>query len=403
VPAARVAVTGMGAVSGFGAGVAALAAGLRRGETAIRPFALFDATRHRTRLAAQVPDDVPLPRGATWSRCDGFGLLAAAEAVAAARLRPPDLRAAGVFVGTSTAGMHEAAAVHRALRARAPRVRARPVVTAQNGAPAEAVARAWAVGGPVHTLSSACVSGAAALQAALAAVRSGEVPLALAGGADALCELTYAGFNALRAVDERPCRPFRADRAGMSLGEGAAVLVLEPVDRARARGATVLAEFAGAGSSCDAHHMSAPEPSGEGAARAIRAALADAGLLPQDVDFVNAHGTGTPLNDAAETAALAAVFGERQARLPLCATKALVGHLLGSAGAIEAVATVLALGAREVQPVPAAGPRDPALAVDLVEREPRRLARARVALSLNLAFGGTNAALVFVAAGAGDG
>ena len=398
-----VAVTGMGAVSGFGAGVAALAAGLRRGTTAIGPFPLFATERHRTRIAAQVPGSVRPPRGAQLSRCDGFGLLAAAEAIAQARLPRAVVREAGVFLGTSTAGMHEAATVHKDLRARVPRLRARPIVTAQNGAPAEAIARAWDVGGPVHTVSSACVSGAAALQAALAAVRSGEGPLARAGGADALCELTYAGFNALRAVDERPCRPFLADRAGMSLGEGAAVLVLEPLERARARGAEVLAELAGAGSSCDAHHMSAPEPTGAGAVRAIRAALADAGVAAAEIDFVDAHGTGTPLNDVAETQALLAVLGERLARVPLCATTALVGHLLGTAGAIEAVATVLCLRAREAHPVAAAGARDPGLAVDLVEGTPRPLPGARVALSINLAFGGTNTALVFRSADGGDG
>jgi 3-oxoacyl-(acyl-carrier-protein) synthase len=257
------------------------------------------------------------------------------------------------------------------------------------------------VTGPVETLSSACSSATLALGAALDALRSGEVDLALAGGSDALCQLTYAGFNALRAVSESPCRPFRAGREGMSVGEGAAVLVLEPLERVLARGAVPLAELAGAGASCDAHHMTAPDPSGRGAAAAVTAALSDAGMEPGEIDFINAHGTGTPLNDAAEWRAFERIFGERLKDLPLTATKAIVGHLLGSAGAIEAVATVLCLAAAEVHPTPGWGPVDPELPVRLVEGAPLPLA-ARAAVSTNLAFGGSNAALVFSRAGRGS-
>jgi 3-oxoacyl-[acyl-carrier-protein] synthase II len=272
----------------------------------------------------------------------------------------------------------------------------------QNNGPGDAVARDLGIGGPVQTVSAACASGAMAIGDAVRAIRRGEVDVAIAGGSDSLCRLTYAGFNALRAVDERPCRPFRGDRAGLSLGEGAAALLLEPLERALARGARPLALATGEAATCDAYHMTAPHPEGMGAAEAIRGALADARLDPSEIDFVNAHGTGTQINDAAECAALVAVFGDRAPDLPVTSTKALVGHLLGTAGALEAVATILCLFNGEVHPMPDVGPTHPGIRLRLVLGRPLRLARARHALSTSLAFGGANAALVFTRHGDQD-
>ena len=421
----RVAVTGVGAVSGFGWGVEALWQGLRAGATAIRPFTRFDAAGHRTRLAAEVPaahagrpaghPGEPTTAAAgrrALSLADRFALAAAVEALAAAGLGEglrglPELPegAAGVFFGSSTGGMWESEEFLAGMFA-GRRGSLRAVASQQVNGPGDAVARSLGVTGPVQTVSSACASGALAIAAALESLRRGEVEVALAGGSDSLCQLTYAGFNSLRSVDEAPCRPFRAGRAGMSIGEGAAVLVLEPLERALARGAVPLAELAGAGSACDAFHMTAPEPEGAGAAAAIAAALDDAGLAPQAIDFVNAHATGTPLNDAAEWRALLGVFGERARRLPVTATKAAVGHLLGCSGAIEALVTVLSLARGELHPVPAALPAMSAMSADvdpiddacpaaLVTGRPLALPAARAALSTSLAFGGSNAALVF--------
>jgi 3-oxoacyl-[acyl-carrier-protein] synthase II len=293
--------------------------------------------------------------------------------------------------------MYESEEFFARLLANGSRPKVGVLATQPVSAPGDAVARALGARGPVATYSSACSSGALALGAALEAVREGEVDVAVAGGADSLCRLTYAGFNALRSVDESPCRPFRASRSGMSFGEGAAVLVLEPWERAEARGAEILGELLGAASSCDAHHMTAPEPNGGGAAAALAAALADAGLPPAAVDFVNVHGTGTPLNDAAEWRALATVFGERAAALPVTATKALLGHLLGCAGAIEAIVTLLCLRAGELHPVPRFDGEgsDPELGAALVLDHPLPVPGARIAVSTSLAFGGSNAALVF--------
>jgi 3-oxoacyl-[acyl-carrier-protein] synthase II len=391
-----VVVTGLGAVTAFGWGVAPLWEGLRRGETTIGPITRFDARAHRTHLAAEVPiaSAPSAARRASWA--DRFALAAASEATRQAGL-PPQLRAgAGVYFGTSTGGMLESEAYYATLLDRGSR-RARPGVLAsqQLNAPGDAVARALGACGPVETISSACASGAMAIGAALYALRRGDVPVAIAGGSDSLCRLTHAGFNSLRSVDERPCRPFRKDRQGLSIGEGAGVLVLETLAHAEARGARPVALLAGEAATCDAHHMTAPHPEGTGAAEAIALALADAGVQAAEIDFVNAHGTGTPLNDAAEAAAMRRVFGDRLASIPVTSTKALLGHLLGSAGAVEAIATVLGLARREVHPMPASGVPDEAMGLSLVLGVPRRLGRAAAALSTNLAFGGANAALVF--------
>jgi len=397
----RVAVSGIGAVSGLGWGIGPLWEGLRAGRTAIRPFQRFDHSAHRTHLAAEIADTSLSsdPRCQRLSLADRFAVFAAAEALAMAGLSgdtAAPLEDAGVWFGSSTGGMFESERYFSEfLRGRWRNARLRDLAAQQVNAPGDAVARWFGVSGPVSTVSSACSSGALALGAALDAVRSGEVEVAVSGGSDSLCQLTYAGFNALRSVDEGPCRPFRAGREGMSFGEGSAVLVLEPLERVLARGAEPLAEFSGAGSACDAHHMTAPDPSGAGAAAAIEAALRDAGMPASEVGFVNAHGTGTPLNDAAEWRALQRVFGERAGELPLTATKALLGHLLGSSGAIEAVATVLCLRHGELHPVPGCAEVDPELPVSLVLDRPLPLPGVRAAVSTSLAFGGSNAALVF--------
>ncbi len=404
-----VAVSGLGAVCGLGWGVPALWKELRAGRAGFAPIRRFDPSRHRTRLAAEAGEPPAefvqslsrtVPGWRRLSVADRFALFAALEAAGQAGLEVPfgeDLTA-GVYFGSSTGGMFESEGFFEELLQNISggrRARLSSLVSQQVNGPGDAVARHLKATGPVETLSSACASGALALGVALEAVRSGEVDVAVAGGSDSLCQLTYAGFNALRSVDEVPCRPFRAGRAGMSFGEGAAVLVLEPLERVLARGAEPLAVFAGAGSSCDAFHMTAPDPSGMGAAAALSAALSDAGLGPEAVDFVNVHGTGTPLNDAAEWQALQRVFGARAGEMPLVATKALTGHLLGCSGAIEAVATILCLHKGELHPVGSDGDVDPELPVSLVLDQPLSLPDARAAVSTSLAFGGSNAALVF--------
>lgn len=395
-----VVVTGLGVVAPPGRGLAAFWDGLASGRTSIGEVSLFDTSRHRTRVGGEVrPIDAREPRGGRGgppSRTDSFALAAARLAIGHAGLPRTALARAGVFLGSSTGGMFEGERVYAALtdagrreRARVGRLRDQPL-----GCAAESVARAWGVRGPVETVCSACAASTMALEAALSSLRLGECEVAIAGGADALCELTYGGFNSLRAVSDAPCRPFRADRSGLSLGEGAGILVLETEASARAGGRTPLAELAGAGSSCDAHHMTAPDPGGTGAALALRAALNDAGVRAEDVDLVSAHGTGTPHNEAAEFAALESVFGARAREIAVTATKGATGHLLGACGAVEAVAVVAALGAGAIPPTSGSGAVDDACPVDLVEGAARPIARDAVAVSLNMAFGGANSAVV---------
>ena len=330
-------------------------------------------------------------RWSSWTWADRFAVVAAKEALDQAFRERPCMDACGVFFGGSTAGMFEGERFFRQLiEQRTSRLR--DLASHQLNGPGDAVARYFQCRGPVMSVSSACASGALALGDALEALRDGEVDVALAGGSDALCQLTYAGFNALRAVDSEHCRPFRADRGGLNLGEGAGVLVLERLADARARGALVLAELRGAGASCDAHHMTAPHPEGEGAARAIRAALADAGTDSEDVAFVNAHGTGTPLNDSSEAAAIMEVFGA--GCVPVMSAKGAIGHFLGAAGAVEAVVSVLAIVKGLVPPTHGEGGVDEDCPIDLVSTEARSLGELRTCVSTNFAFGGANAALV---------
>jgi 3-oxoacyl-[acyl-carrier-protein] synthase II len=392
-------VTGVGAVSAAGWGVEAFFPVLMSGTTAIGPFDRFDHERQRSHVAGQVPPGPPVGyrRPARWARLsysDRFALFAAEEAVSQAGLHAP-LLDAGCYLGSSTAGLFESECfVREMLRGSRRGARLGLMASHQLNGPGDAVARHLGVTGPVETHSSACASSALAIEAALRSLRDGEVEVALAGGADSLCAVTYSGFNALRAIDPLPCRPFRRGRSGTSLGEGAGVLVMELLEHALSRGASPLAEILGAGSSCDANHMTAPHPEGKGAASAMRRALEDAGLGPEHVGYVNAHGTGTPLNDASEWAALVAIFGGRAGSVPVSATKSIVGHLLGSSGALEAVATVLCLRASRAHPTAGDGELDAAMDIDLVRSEPRALEDHAPALSTSLGFGGANAALV---------
>lgn len=400
-----VVVTGTGAVTGFGWGEAPLLEQLGRGARAFRPLARFDGARHRTHLAAEVPASGRPPELAGLPEADAFAVFAAAEALAAAGQPREHLgRSTGIYFASSTGNMFEAELFFAELLGSAGRrVRTGLLASQPCSGPAEAIARRFGAAGPTETVSAACASGAMSIARALDALRLGECELALAGGSDSLCQLTYGGFNALRAVDPGMTRPFREGRAGLSMGEGAGVLVLETLEHAQARGARPLAILSGAGVSCDASHMTAPHPEGAGAARAMRDALRDARLRAEEIDFINLHGTGTPLNDDAEWSALLAVFGEHAPELPAASTKALIGHLLGSAGAVEAVVTIHALREGVLHATPGGGPPAqppaPKTPVRISPETPLPVAGARHAMTVNFGFGGANAALIFERAG----
>jgi 3-oxoacyl-[acyl-carrier-protein] synthase II len=382
--APRVVVTGLGAETAFGGGVEALRAGAWSGRTAIGPVSLFDVSRFASRTAAErtvVPAD---PRGETDDRGARLALAAGVEALAGTAFGGSD---AGVAVGTTLAGVDT--------WSRTCEDGAGSLAASAPGALAALLARRFGAGGPVAAVSTACASGTAAIGLGAAWIREGRASRVLAGGADALSPFVFSGFDALRALSPSAARPFDAARDGLTLGEGAGFLLLEEEGAARRRGAPILARLAGYGSAADAFHLTRPDPSGAGLARAARAALADAGRDSGDVGFVSAHGTGTAFNDAMEEAALAEILGARAPGVPVHGLKGAIGHTLGAAGALEAILCALVLGAESVPPtaghrtardgfrlfVPAGAPHRPARRVD-------------VALSTSAAFSGTNAALV---------
>ncbi len=253
------------------------------------------------------------------------------------------------------------------------------------------VARELGFGGVNTMIPTACAAGNYAIAHALDVLRSGRADVMLAGGADAFSRITYAGFARLGAIAPETCQPFDRNRKGMIPGEGAGVLVLEPLDRARARGARVYAEVAGYGLSCDAHHMTAAHPEGDGAARAMQRALSDAGLAPTDVDYISAHGTGTPTNDRLETVAVLRVFGSG-CRTPMSSVKSMIGHTMGAASAIEAFVCSLAVATGRIPPT--MNLEEPEEDLDYVPNAAREH-DVRVAMNNAYAFGGNNASVIF--------
>ncbi len=398
--ARQVVVTGLGTVNALASSVPQFADALRAGTSAISPLTLFDTAGYRSRIAATVADDAP-PSGLApslrrrLSRSDIFALRATAEALADSGLAgttPPER--IGLALGGTTGGMLRAEECLRArVEGRIRRYRSGPILGGPISASADVVAAVFDLAGPRLSLSTACSSSANALGIALDWVRLGRVDAVVTGGTESLCRMTFAGFNALHALSLEPCRPFDRERSGLSLGEGAAILIVESAEHAARRGARVHAELVSYGNSADAHHLTAPHPDGTGAMLAMRRALARAGLRPDEIDYINAHGTGTPLNDAVEASAIRTVFADAAARLAVSSTKGAVGHTLGAAGAVEAVATILALRDGFLPPTVNLEEADPACDLDLVPHRSRPAA-LRYALSNSYGFGGNNTSLV---------
>ena len=345
----RVAITGLGIFCGAGKGVAEFSDALFSGRTSIEPLDLFDVSPFPSRIASQVKAYDPLDyfdRRAVrkLSRSDQFGLIAAGEALRDSGVlglySPYDM---GVSMGGGAAGMFQGEIWLKALldgKQERPSL-LRGILPDQTSTD---IARVFNLGGYQGTFTTACSSSATAIGWGADLVADGRQKAVVAGGADTLSMLTFAGFNSLRVVDPEPCAPFSLGRQGISLGEGAAFVVLEDEENALARGVRIYGAVRGYALAGEAYHMTAPEPAGITAARVMCEALEMAEVEPSQVGWVNAHGTGTPLNDVVESNAMKLVFGERAAQVPLVSTKAMTGHCLGAAGAIEAVATVIALG-----------------------------------------------------------
>jgi nodulation protein E len=404
--ARRVAVTGVGVVSALGADRAAFWRALAVGRPGIGPIRAVDCSDLRFSNGAEARDYDPSghfePKALdSLDRFSQLALVAAREAAADAGFPPSDglPGRTAVVTGSSLGGQTTEDAYFHELYAKGRnRVPPLSIPRVMANAATSAVTMELGLTGPAFTLSTACSSANHALGLALWMVRQGTCDCAFAGGSEApFSRGNLKAWEALRAVSPDTCRPFSRDRSGLILGEGAAFLVLEPLDAARERGARIYAEIAGFGMSADASHLT--QPSVAGAATAMRAALADAALAPEEVGYVNAHGTGTAANDPCETRALREVFGAHAERLAVSSTKSMHGHALGAAGALEAAATVLALAEGVLPPTANFTAPDPECDLDVIPNE-ARAARVAAALSNSFAFGGLNAVLAFRSADA---
>jgi len=403
----RVFVSGIGVVSPLGVGRDAFFSGLREARIAIRRVDdLLDLEGIRCKVGAPVlgfdPRDFISPKRAKrLGRATQFALAAAKLALEDARLDPGANSAGGVVMGTGIGPVEAMIDNLHTLEHRGPeRVSPFFVPIMMPNATAAEVGIEFGLKGPNTGVVTACAAGGHAIGLAWLWIKSGTVDWALAGGTEAvMLRLVYAGFDRMGALTRCPdpeiaSRPFDLRRDGFVMGEGACVLVLESEEHLRRRGGEALAELVGFGASCDAYHITAPPEDGEGARRAMEAALESAGVSPEEVDYINAHGTSTPLNDRAETRAIKAVFGERAYEMPVSSTKSQIGHLLGAAGAVEAAAAIFPFLEGLVPATVTWRERDPECDLDYVPGRPRP-AQVRVSLSNSFGFGGQNACLLF--------
>lgn len=404
----RVVVTGIGVISPIGNDKQTFWESLVAGKCGIGAVTRFDTTDYACKVAGEVKDfsidGYMDPKEAKRNdRYARYAVVAAKKAMDDAGLKVGDVEPSriGCIIGSGIGGMETIETQSQALFEKGPR-RVSPfmipaLISNMAAGLVGILCKAKAVN---FSTVSACASGTHALGEALRHMRHGDADVILAGGAEAaITRLGFAGFGNMKALSTNPdpetaCRPFDADRDGFIMGEGAGILVLETYEHAVARGARIYAEFAGYGASCDSYHITAPDPEGEGLAICFMQALDDAGLKPEDVDYINAHGTSTPLNDKNETAAIKRVFGEHAKKLAVSSTKSMTGHLLGAAGGVEAAATVLAIHEGVIPPTINYRTPDPACDLDIVPNASRK-ADIKVAVSDNLGFGGQNAALVF--------
>lgn len=388
----RVVITGLGIVSSLALGREATWAAMLAGRDGLGPLTRLDLPAEPAQIAGQVP----LAPHRHQTLCERMALLALEEALDG--FRPGvDPDRIGIFQGAGTSGLPVAEAY---LEARLAGLRGLAAEAAYQSpcAVTDALGRRLGATGPRSTVMNACSSSLLALGQAWERIAAGELDLAVAGGAESLCRTTYAGFSSLKAVDARKCRPFSRDRAGLNLGEGGVQILLEPLARAQARGASILAEVVGYGATMDAHHPTAPHPEGEGAARAMAMALAAGRLEATDIDLVSAHGTATPANDGAECLAIRRALGRAADAVSLTSTKSQFGHTLGAAGAFGAAAAILALRDQVVSPTLRLEDPDPLCDLDCTPLQ-ARTRRLRAALVNAFAFGGNNVVLALRAWG----
>ena len=405
----RVVVTGLGAVTPIGNNVADYWSGLTSGRNGVASITLFDAERHACRFAAEVKDFDPTgflePKEAKrWDRFCKFGVVAAKQALADAGLEITEANSEriGVSIGSGVGGLLTMETQAHVLEGKGPsRVSPFTVPMMIPNMATGLAAIALGAKGPSSAVATACAAGSNAIGDAFRLLQMGKADAMICGGAEsAITPLGVAGFASAKALSFRnddpatASRPFDKERDGFVIGEGAGVLVLETLEHAEARGATILAEMVGYGTTCDAHHITSPTPGGVGGAAAMRLALEDGGLTAESIDYVNAHGTSTPANDSNETPAIKSALGSRAHQIPVSSTKSMTGHLLGGSGGIEAVACVLALQHHVVPPTINHANPDPECDLDVVPNTARELKLGTV-LSNSFGFGGHNVCLAF--------
>jgi len=397
----RVVVTGAGVLSALGHNCGEFWQALAAGRPGIGPLQTVERGQLRFQNGAEVQGFDPAQHFeekeiGLLDRFAQFGVVAAREAIAQAGIEWNDELREGtaIVTGSCVGGQStEDEGFVNLYRNNLPRVNPLTIPRTMENAAASRISLETGVVGPTYTVSTACSSANHAIGQAFWMVRSGMARMAIAGGSEAVFSFGFLkAWEAMRVVSPDTCRPFSKDRHGLILGEGGAMLLLEPLEAARARGAKIYGEVAGFGMSSDAYHITQPSP--DGAARAMRAALVDAALQPEDIGYINAHGTATQANDATETAAIRKVFGTHADRLAVSSTKSMHGHTLGAAGAIEAVATLLSLCNGMLPPTANFSEPDPACDLDVIPNQARRL-EVECALSNSFAFGGLNAVLAF--------
>jgi 3-oxoacyl-[acyl-carrier-protein] synthase II len=403
----RVVVTGIGAITPIGHGSAGLLEGIRAARPGVRRIERFDTSPFSCKVAAEVTDFDPAQhldarQVRRLDRFAQFAVVTARQAIADAALdlAHVDRDRAGVFIGTALGGASFAEEQYNVyLRGGIRRVKPTLALAVFGGSASCNIAIDAGLTGPTSANSDSCASAAIAIGEAARLVRTGEMDLMLAGGVEVpLTPLIFGAFDLIRAMSTRngnpaaACRPFDRGRDGFVMGEGAAILVLEQLEHAQRRGATIYGEILGYGSTNDAYHMTAPLPSGNQAARAIRLALADAGLRPDQIDHINAHASSTPLNDSTETRAIKAVFNEHAARIPISGTKSMHGHPLGASGAIEAAISMLSFRWDFLPPTINLDDPDPECDLDYIPHHGREQ-RVNHILSNSFGFGGINATL----------
>ncbi len=403
----RVVVTGIGAITPLGLTVQDFWTKLVAGESGIGPITLFDATHYKTRIAGEVKGFDPAkyiePKEVKrMGRATHFALAAAQDAIADAGLESlGENDRAGVLIGTALGGFVEAIEGHNVFLQKGPdRISPFLPSTILTNMPAFHIAARFRGRGYNSTVTTACAAGTHAVGEAAEFIRMGHADMMVAGGTDAIIsEITFAAFGVMRALttrnDEptRASRPFDKTRDGFVIGEGSAIFVLERLEHALARGARIYAEILGHATNSDAFHFAAPDPQAIGASRVMKQALQNAGITIDQVDYINAHGTSTPLNDATETLAIKNVFGERANKVPVSSTKSMIGHSMGAAGAFEVAACLMTLRDQRIHPTINYETPDPACDLDYVPNK-ARAAKVDIAISNSFGLGGQNACIV---------